>query len=218
MRLIAIFVLILALTITVSACSTVPQASNNTQVNTSVQNPVSLKITDARYINNSFLISGDTLDDNAKLATNGFNITKSDNLDGTTTFTLTSSNPEYRNQTYTLQQGQQLYFVELNHGDDINSTDSILGDDRALITDADGNILNAPNFNQGRNFSNETGRFGNMTSAERQQLQQQMTNACNGRIENDSCSVTTPNGNQNGTCIARNSTLFCAMQRFNRNQ
>jgi len=216
----AIFVLLLlALVVVVSGCSTTPPttpvSSNPAATSPSTTTQAAPNIADARYANNAFLISGDTLDAAAQAATSGFTINKVVNSDGSTTISLSSSNPDYQNQNYTLQPGQKLYFIEMNAGDDVNNGDGTIADDRALVTDVDGNILNMPTFSPRGNFTNGTGRFGNMTDAQRAQLNQQMTDACNGRAENDSCSVTTPNGDQNGTCMLRNSTLRCAMQRTN---
>lgn len=100
-----------------------------------------IKLTDSQYANNAYLISGDTLDSAAQAATSGFTITKTPNADGTTTIALSSTNPEYKNQSYTLQTGQQLYFIERILGDDSNNQELNLGDDTAIIVDADGYIV-----------------------------------------------------------------------------
>jgi len=181
--------------------------------NSNFVNPVGQNLADSRFANDSYLISGDTLDAATVNAISGFQINKTANSDGTTTIILTSSNPEYQNQTYTLQPGQKLYFIEMNLADDSNDNDNIIGDDRALITDADDNIIAMPNTGQERTTSG--GGFGNLTADQRLQLSQEMVDACNGRSENDSCTVMTPRGQENGTCIIRNETLTCAMQRGN---
>jgi len=40
-----------------------------------------------------------------------------------------------------------------------------------------------------------------------------MIDACNGKQESDSCVISSPRGDLNGTCQTRNSTLTCTMQR-----
>ena len=124
---------------TTTTPSTVSPSTNSPA--TPAQNQAGPKITDPQYTNKAYLISGDSLDATAQTATSGFNISKIVNSDGTTTFTLTSTNPEYQDQSYTLQPGQKLYFIEMNLGDDYNNNEGNLGDDRAVITDADGNII-----------------------------------------------------------------------------
>jgi hypothetical protein len=86
------------------------------------------------------LISGATLDAAAVNVTSDFDIKKTVNSDGTTTIVLSSTNPEYSTQTYTLQSGEQLYFIERNLGDDSN-IDANLGDDMAIKVDAQGYIV-----------------------------------------------------------------------------
>ena len=117
----------------------VPTTTNSPA--TPSQNTVTAKITDAQYANNAYLISGDTLDAAAQSATSGFNINKVANSDGTTTITLSSSNPGYTNQSYTLQSGQKLYFIEKYLADDNGNSEGNVADDTAIVTDADGNIV-----------------------------------------------------------------------------
>jgi len=99
------------------------------------------KLSDSPNANNAYLISGDSLNDAAKTATSGFNIQKTSNPDGTTTISLTSSNPEYKDQSYTLQSGEQLYFIERALGDDSGNQEGNLGDDMAIVVDAQGYIV-----------------------------------------------------------------------------
>jgi len=73
------------------------------------------------------------------------------------------------------------------------------------------NTGNAPAGNRSYNPRNNPG-LGNMTDAQRQQFQQAMVDACNGKSENDSCVAIGPQGDLNGTCRLRNDTLSCAMQ------
>jgi len=50
----------------------------------------------------------------------------------------------------------------------------------------------------------------NMTDEQRQQFFQQMTQACHGKAEGDSCTMQNPRGNSTGTCRTMNETLLCA--------
>jgi hypothetical protein len=66
------------------------------------------------------------------------------NSDGTTTYNLIALNSEYQNQSYTLQSGQSLYFIERSMGDDGNGSENFLGDDHAVIVDSSGYIIQGP--------------------------------------------------------------------------
>lgn len=100
-----------------------------------------IKLSDTSYANNAYLISSDTLSPEAQQAISGFNINKQTNSDGTTTITLVAINPEYQNQSYTLQSGQSLYFIEMSMGDDRNGSETFLGDDHAVVVDSNGYIV-----------------------------------------------------------------------------
>lgn len=89
----------------------------------------------------AYLISGPTIDANTKTALTGFNMTKKVLADGSTEITLNSTNPEYKNQIYTVKPGQKLYFIETVLGDDSNNEDRNLGDDTAVLVDANGYIV-----------------------------------------------------------------------------
>ncbi|HTY44351.1 MAG TPA: hypothetical protein VMC80_03845 [Patescibacteria group bacterium] len=102
------------------------------------------KLSDSPYANYAYLISSDTLSPEAQQAITGFQINKAANSDGTTTYNLIASNPEYQNQSYTLQPGQSLYFIERSLGDDNDGTEGFLGDDHAIIVDSNGYIVQGP--------------------------------------------------------------------------
>jgi hypothetical protein len=130
-------------------------SANNTQTNTPTgnmltgnspaadppQNNAKAKLSDTRFANSAYLISGDTLDASAKSALAGFTMQKTANPDGSVSISLSSTNQNYQNQTYTLQPGQQLYFIERTMGDDGADTDFNLGDDTAVVVDANGYIV-----------------------------------------------------------------------------
>ena len=56
-------------------------------------------------------------------------------------------------------------------------------------------------------------QFGNMTDAQRQQMFAQMTqqaiDACSGKSEGDTCTMTSQRGDRSGNCTMRNATLQC---------
>ena len=99
------------------------------------------KLADEPYAQFAYLISGDTLDSAAQTALTGFEMQKTANPDGTTTIKLNSSNPEYQDQSYTLKQGEQLYFIERSLGDDRDDYEHNLRDDFAVVVDADGYVV-----------------------------------------------------------------------------
>jgi len=86
------------------------------------------------------------MDDKTKTATAGFAITKTALSDGTTQYDLKALKSGYKDQTYTIKPGQQLYFIESYPGDDDinNNVDKSLRDDMAVVVDASGNVVNAP--------------------------------------------------------------------------
>jgi hypothetical protein len=146
---------LLVLSIIVTACMQnygTPGSTNTTTANTSTTNTTpttntrnqtaaKVKFSSSKYASVSYLISGDTLDSATKTAIAGFDVKKTTLPDGSIQIDLTSNNPEYRNQTYTLASGQKLYFIEFSLGDDTGNEDFNLKDDTAIIVDADGYIV-----------------------------------------------------------------------------
>jgi hypothetical protein len=116
-------------------------SSNNT-VNSA--NTTGEKFSDSKYYKNSYLISGETLSTQAQTALSGFSYSKTVNADGSITITLKAFNPEYKDQSYTLKAGQQLYFIENSFGDDSPPNgENSLQDDHAVLVDSNGNIISA---------------------------------------------------------------------------
>ena len=125
-----------------------PGKSNANAVNTNSQNQSSQSnqgtlFADSQYANYAYLISGDTLSSDAQTALTGFDLKKTDNADGSTTYDLVATNPEYQTQEYTIQPGQSLYFLEGSLGDD-SGGEHMLGDDAAIIVDSNGYIVSGP--------------------------------------------------------------------------
>jgi hypothetical protein len=103
----------------------------------------SIKFSDTPYYPYAYQISGNSRSNMANQALAGFKLDKTDNSDGTTTYILTALKQEYVNQSYTLQPGQSLYFIEMSMGDDdtANNADYNLGDDFAVVVDSNGYIV-----------------------------------------------------------------------------
>src|ERR1035437_6806619 len=73
---------------------------------------------DSPLSKNAYLISNPTLDSKAEEATMGFTITRKTMPDGSMQISLTTQNPAYKNQTYTVKPGEKLYFIEKFLADD----------------------------------------------------------------------------------------------------
>ena len=105
--------------------------------------PVTQKFVDSDLAQYAYQIFPGPLSDQTKKMTAGFTIKNQSQPDGSTIVSLTSTNPEYKNQQYTVKSGQSLYFIEKFGGDD-NSTedkDANLKDDTAVLVDSSGNIV-----------------------------------------------------------------------------
>ncbi len=121
------------------ANSNIPSPTNSAGNNSSTV----IKFSDSPFFQYSYLISGNSLSPNAQQVLAGFDLKAIQNSDGTRTYTLTALKPGYVNQTYTLQPGQNLYFIERSMGDDdtTGNIDYNLGDDMAVVVDSNGNIV-----------------------------------------------------------------------------
>ena len=136
--------LIPAMLLLLAGC-TAQTPTNTTQDNTNASATTgSQKFSDQPYYSYSYLISGDTLSADAKTALAGFDLNKQVMPDGTTQIMLKAQKAEYHDQQYTLQPGQQLYFLERMLGDDQNNNENNLGDDSAVVVDAQGNVVQPP--------------------------------------------------------------------------
>lgn len=89
----------------------------------------------------AYLVFPGDLTDEAKKATNGWQIKTEKNTDGSTDVSFIPMESTDTKQVYTVASGNQLYFVELNLGDDTKpGADINLRDDYGVITDKDGTI------------------------------------------------------------------------------
>ena len=93
---------------------------------------------DAPY---AYLISGGSFDASTTKALTGFMVQTSTNADGSMQIMLKAVNPEYQTQTYAVEPGEKLYFVEKILGDDKGETDSFPNDDSAILVDSNGYIV-----------------------------------------------------------------------------
>ncbi len=107
---------------------------------------VGTSFSNSPYYPYAYLISTPTLSSDAQEAITGFQLNTTSNSDGSTTYILTALKQSYYNQTYTIQPGQQLYFIERSMGDDnvADNDDYNLGDDFAIVVDSSGNIVQGP--------------------------------------------------------------------------
>lgn len=118
------------------------------QNNSIVYNPNSqtnitakVKFADSPDFQYSYLISTDNYDANTKLALTGFDVTKKVLSDGSLQIHLSAKEPGYTSQDYTLKPGQKLYFYERYLQDDQNEKETNLKDDKAILVDADGYVV-----------------------------------------------------------------------------
>lgn len=118
------------------------QNPQNAANNAGISSGASMSFANSPYYPYSYLISGSALSPEAQQAITGFQLTHSPNSNGSVTYTLTAVQAGYVNQSYILQQGQKLYFIERSLGDDDTSgnADYNFGDDFAVIVDSNGNI------------------------------------------------------------------------------
>ncbi|MFA5840827.1 MAG: hypothetical protein WC847_00955 [Candidatus Paceibacterota bacterium] len=90
----------------------------------------------------AYLISSsEPFDANTQLALTGFSVTKNNLPDGSVQIILNAVNPEYKTQTFVVKTGEKLYFIEKNLKDDANNEEKFLGDDTAVLVNADGYIV-----------------------------------------------------------------------------
>ncbi len=119
------------------------QASGGAQTSGSAPR---VRLQDTPYMNYAYLISDNATSPQEDAALAGFQVQKQTLADGSLQVTLKALQPEYHDQTYMVQPGEKLYFIETSFGDDRSSQEYNLGDDTAVLVDADGYII--PNSSQ----------------------------------------------------------------------
>ncbi len=123
------------------------QKNSNTPttiVDTPTPSNSTVKFAEQSYFKNAYLISTDTLSTEAKTALAGFKMDKQTLPDGTIQINLKALEPQYHDQSYTLKDGEQLYFIDKFLADDSSGTESNIGDDTAVIVDSQGNVVQQP--------------------------------------------------------------------------
>lgn len=126
------------------AASSSQTSQPSSQAASSQQTGQQVRFADTQYANYAYLISGNTISSNAQAALAGFQRSVTVQADGSQVVTLKALNPNYQNQQYTVQPGQQLYFIETSFGDDrAPDGEYSLGDDGAVLVDQNGYIVGA---------------------------------------------------------------------------
>ena len=111
---------------------------------TSVVTTTTQKFADQEYAKGAYLISGPTLSTDAKKALTGFTMSQKTLPNGETSILLKAQKPSYHDQAYTLKAGEQLYFIEKFLQDDVNGVENNIGDDSAVVVNAEGNVVQGP--------------------------------------------------------------------------
>jgi preprotein translocase subunit SecG len=111
-----------------------------------MMNFTGMLLSNSPLANYAYLISTNPLSSQAQEAIIGFQLNSTPNPDGSTSYTLTATKQGYVSQAYTVQPGQSLYFIERSLGDDnaADNDDFNLGDDFAVVVDANGYIIQGP--------------------------------------------------------------------------
>ena len=101
-----------------------------------------MKLADSSISQFAFKVAPGKLDDSAKTALIGWDITSVVQKDGSTVVTLNPKDSGDQKQVYTVKPGLSLYFVEMSKGDDNTDTnsDTNLRDDYGIMVDANGTV------------------------------------------------------------------------------
>lgn len=100
-----------------------------------------IKFSDTPDFQYAYLISTDNYDSATQAALSGFKVDRKVLTDGTQQINLTAQNAEYQSQSYTVAPGQKLYFIERTLQDDPTGQERNLGDDGAVLVDANGYVV-----------------------------------------------------------------------------
>jgi hypothetical protein len=120
------------------------QASAESAVSSATVAPQKQLFKDSSMFQYAYQIFPGPISDQTKNAMAGFMTTSKTLPDGSTQITMTATNPEYKNQQYSVKPGYVLYFIEKSPGDDSASenTDRYLPDDTAVLVDPQGYAVN----------------------------------------------------------------------------
>lgn len=150
----ALSILTLALVaITLASCSShtsstsapgTPQAAPSTpptQQQAPSQNTNRIKLSQTPIANYAYVISDPNLSSRAQQAISGFSRTRTQLANGSIQIALKALEPQYQDQTIIVPKGDTLYFVETSYGDDPSHREYSLGDDRAILVDSNGYVV-----------------------------------------------------------------------------
>jgi len=140
---IIIFIIVLCVWIYISNNMSTEQNPKNNPGVSAIQNSQagSQLFSSSQFAQNAYLISTPTYDATVNKALSGFSVARTVLSDGSTQYVLNATNPEYQTQTYTVNTGEKLYFIERNLSDDSVNEDKFIGDDTAVLVDAGGYII-----------------------------------------------------------------------------
>lgn len=128
-----------------AGCGSSGTANNATAPSSAaaVSSAAALKIQESADAPYAYLISEDpaSFDTKTKEALVGFTVDRKVLADGTKVINLVATDPEYQSQSYTIKPGQKLYFIERYLQDDQNGQEKNMKDDRAVVTESDGTIV-----------------------------------------------------------------------------
>lgn len=99
-----------------------------------------VKLSETRYAPYTYKISDKSVDREEKKALAGFKVSRTQKSNYTVV-KLDAKRQEYKDQTYKLKEGEQLYFIETSMGDDSNGHEYEMEDDTAVVVDANGYIV-----------------------------------------------------------------------------
>ena len=126
---------------TTSSQATVGDAYQTASAASPAASSTRVLFADSPFAANAYLISTDTYDAQTQQALSGFRVDKKTLTDGSMQITLNAQNTEYHTQTYTVAPGEKLYFIERSLGDDGGNQDINIHDDRAILVDGQGYIV-----------------------------------------------------------------------------
>ncbi len=121
--------------VSTSASSTVSGAASQQSNNTGTL------FSSEPYYGYSYLIAPGSVSQQAKIALDGYNMTSSQQANGTESVTLKVVGTN-RNVTGTLSAGEKLYIVETSFGDDGPNYEGSFGDDGFVVVSQGGYVVN----------------------------------------------------------------------------
>ena len=123
-----------------SAGNAAPQPSTAGSAQQSSQQQ-RIKLADTPYANYAYDISDNKTSSRETAALSGFAVQKTMQPNGSMKVVLKALEPQYQDQSFVVQPGQTLYFIEGAFGDDSGSREYSLGDDLAVLVDKNGYVI-----------------------------------------------------------------------------